>query len=668
MRNPNTPDGHLEFFFATFKTLQKLRGRLGASEAERNQKESLDVVGRALGRTPLLFVPHILWLSAMYQGVVSWIQDVSDILGKNIVKPPDPQCSIDDLQDQFLAALDLLENNQEYINTVKVSLHEGVAAVTGAPLGGCFVGFSAPVGLPLERVKLEATSENPFTSAYLITNNQILAFRTMIGEENDDGSIYVKYLYGPEGWTNALSGEGHIFLSLIQMLNLSYTQMVKKQSFGFKRMAQRVAKSYRIECIKTPPFYELPANVAPPEHAYRAPLKLPGMKSKETTTTHVVASTTTVAERFITLRSKISLNNLHGEKIDQFGPAFLRGLREARIFEIPAELYFGFYRQADKYTTEQIAGFEWEPPPDESEMWSEDHMTAVEFVQCVNEAGTHLELPEKRPFDVFYFGYNPPPVIQEAMYSVYSLDEYDRQTMISYAEIIGHLVVDNLVFTCFALRFANGRQAYSYLVEHSKDEWFMPYTLAPWILSGLIDWVNEHQTVVQDDTKSHKYVRETRKLLKQFHLKRDAPPPYYTVYMRDLVINKSVKRTFTSRFKKIIDWSHRWEVRGHYMVRIKRGPIPLDEKLAKVLRKRKYEIYTEENPPFDVWQKLEARGIPPKRANEWLAVLVSFRHDFVKGPEDKPLVPSVRKSARYANEGDERSLFDDQDIDETVGD
>ena len=104
------------------------------------------------------------------------------------------------------------------------------------------------------------------------------------------------------------------------------------------------------------------------------------------------------------------------------------------------------------------------------------------------------------------------------------------------------------------------------------------------------------------------------------------------------------------------------------MVRVKRGQIPIDAKLEKVLKKRKYKIYTEEQPPFDIWQKLEARQIPPKKANEWLAVLVSFRDDFLKGPEDKPLIPSVRKSARYANESAERSLYDDQDIDETEGD
>lgn len=674
MRDQTTVDGHLEYFFAVFKTLQKLQASKTLSQ---DQRALLDQIGVRLGSVKLLFTPHTLWMAAIFQGLASFINDVSDILGKDTIAPVDEAITIEELQDQAIRVHDTLRNlPTETVASLRTTLGEGIPPITGAPLGGCFIGFDALVSLPLEATDAERNDPNAqYTSAYLLTNKLLTGFRAEVGISPE--AIHMRTLYRGDVWANPLSGEAHIVLSLVQILNLARDQAEVRKGLGFKRLVQQLSKQYRVQCLQAPQSYYFPKGVEPPDHAFRVAPKIPGMKSGTVTSTKVVASTKSVVERFLGMREKVETfhrkaETLHRKEKDsiqdrekEYRDTFLQGLRQARIFEIPAELYLSFYHQADKYTTEQIAGFEWESNTDPDKEWSEDRMTSLEFVQCVNEAGTHLELPEKRPFDTFYFGYNPPPVVQPPMYSIYSLLDHEQKGVIhTHVEVIGHLVLSDLVFTCLELRYSNGRHAYSYLVERNKHEWLMPYTLAPWILSALIDWINDHQTVMQDNTRLSSYRRDVRKFTKEFHLQRDAPPPYYTVYMRDLVINKSVRKTFTARFKKIIDWSHRWEVRGHYMVRIKRGTAPLDAKLEKVLRKRKYQIYTEENPPFDVWQKLEARGVSPKKANEWLAVLVSFRKDFVKGPEDKPLVPSVRKSERYVEENNEASVFDDQDIDE----
>lgn len=644
--DPTIPEALFEFFLNVFRWVRaKFNEAATAPAIDTEGREILDMLGQALAKTALVIAPDVLRLAATYQGMKSWLDAVADLTGEDFARVQDTD-DIDVVGETYEKTVKVIETRHDVFEKINTFFVEHQTKVTGAPFGGCFVGFTHGEKLIV----------------YLITNDFIMSF---LHEHEYALKSNVVYLLGR--WTHPSSAEPEIVLSLIQMLNLSTDQAQLYQSFHFKRTIQRLAKQHRVKLIKTPPVYVFPEDLKPPARDIRDELKVPGMHKDITGKTEVVMSNKTIVQRFLELQKHIQVNAKRADTDARpFLQPVLQGLRTARIFEIPCELYLAFYHQADKYTTEQIAGVEWMPA--NSEEWTEDRMTSMEFIQCVNDAGTRLEMPDKRPFDSFYFAYNPTLVLKDTMFSIYGLDSEAIRETVRRAELIGHLVMGDLVVTCMELRYYNGRHAFSYMVEHYQDEWVMPYTLAPWVVTGLIDWVNDHQTIVHDDTKTASYMRDARKHIRQFHLKRDAPPPFYTVYMRDIVVNKSVRKTFTSRFKKIIDWSHRWEVRGHFMVRVKRGQIPIDAKLEKVLKKRKYKIYTEEQPPFEIWQKLEARQIPPKKANEWIAVLVSFRDDFLKGPEDKPLIPSVRKSARYANESAERSLYDDQDIDETEGD
>jgi hypothetical protein len=325
-------------------------------------------------------------------------------------------------------------------------------------------------------------------------------------------------------------------------------------------------------------------------------------------------------------------------------------LRNAAIIKIPGELYGVFYHMADRYTTERVSGQEWagqhEPP-------LEKPMTGRTFYEGVNKLGKHEPLPERRPFDCIYFGYEPKVRVNQDLATLYGLHKVAEEGILKQFALGGHLVAPDSVMACLMLelhmkdddgtpKLVGGT---SMMMERHLGEWNAPYTLAPWIIPSLIRWVNEHKTVVED-TRGLSYRLGVKKWAKKNKIKRLPPPPYYTVRMHDKTLKETAKQGFVSRYKECYEYNHRWTVRGHYMVRVRRGSLPMDSELELKLRNRKYKIFIHDGPDMETWQHLRNRGIQPKRVDEWMAVLVSWRRDYVKGPEDKPLIPSVRKSGR----------------------
>jgi hypothetical protein len=326
-------------------------------------------------------------------------------------------------------------------------------------------------------------------------------------------------------------------------------------------------------------------------------------------------------------------------------------LRQAAIIRIPGALYGAFYHLADRYTTERT-GAAWHGP-DEPPV--QQHMSSRQFYQAVVELGEFEPLPEKRPFEYIYFAYEPKIRVNQDLATLYGLHEAQRKGILKEFSLGGHLVGPDSVMACLMLQVRIQDKetdwkpavmgATSMMMERHSGKWNAPYTLAPWIIPSLIEWVNEHKSVVED-TRSLGYKIKVKKQFKKARLKKTAPPPYYTVRMQDVTIKETAKDTFGTRYKETYEYSHRWTVRGHWMIRVKRGPLPLDANLEADLRKRKYRIFTHNEPDWDTWKHLRHRKVEPKRVDEWMAVLVSWRKDYVKGPEDKPLIPSVRKSGR----------------------
>jgi hypothetical protein len=109
-----------------------------------------------------------------------------------------------------------------------------------------------------------------------------------------------------------------------------------------------------------------------------------------------------------------------------------------------------------------------------------------------------------------------------------------------------------------------------------------------------------------------------------------------------IVAPKKFMRTSSGRS---IEWSHRWDVRGHECVRIERGQMPASPKDVENLKKRGYRIYEGMSLLADDAVRLLVRGIRVPGPGEWIAVLSYWRDSFVKGPEEKPYVPAARVEA-----------------------
>ena len=92
-----------------------------------------------------------------------------------------------------------------------------------------------------------------------------------------------------------------------------------------------------------------------------------------------------------------------------------------------------------------------------------------------------------------------------------------------------------------------------------------------------------------------------------------------------------------------IERDYRWDVRGHERVRVRRGELPIEPADRANLLKRGYRVYTEGEMSVEDTERLCARGKRLRQDKEWVAVLTSWVDHYVKGPEDTPLIPAVRK-------------------------
>ena len=75
-----------------------------------------------------------------------------------------------------------------------------------------------------------------------------------------------------------------------------------------------------------------------------------------------------------------------------------------------------------------------------------------------------------------------------------------------------------------------------------------------------------------------------------------------------------------------------------------RGTLPLDPKHVFKLTKRRYEIFHAlHRPSAEVLTILTMRRVLPPREGEWVALLKSYKKAYIKGPKDKPYIPSLHR-------------------------
>jgi hypothetical protein len=372
-----------------------------------------------------------------------------------------------------------------------------------------------------------------------------------------------------------------------------------------------------------------------------------------------------IVARYFLARSVIKAQSLkdrtpEDKRIDRI---YQDSLANAVIYEIPEELYKSIYRAADFYTATEVAGLPWydvdarpnDPPEEIKEQMPH-------YWESLATEGKKQPYPNKFPFADCYFGFHHPPVMteqQKVTYDVQTRYAIKVGMLVTQAGNVWTLILGSdsraLVGDYRELENLNGEVAFHFSAypERLYGKWTHPLTLAPWVVPALVEWVNDHKVVTVEQvprTLSYKRMCQ-REGKRRGNLKRPIPPPYYAVTMRDqLILEEDYQRRFPKR-RASIDWQHQWLVTGHDRIRVKRGPLPMPEKIEAKLRKPRrsgssYLIFKDSHPQGELAKQLWRRGVKPKQADEWMAVLVSRVGDYVKGPADKPLIPSTRRSGR----------------------
>ena len=216
---------------------------------------------------------------------------------------------------------------------------------------------------------------------------------------------------------------------------------------------------------------------------------------------------------------------------------------------------------------------------------------------------------------------------------------------------MGHLITDDgyVVAIIKALaRDDDGAPMSVVWFNHLRDQhggWApSEFNLEPWLLPSLIKIINDHRTFIIETPltsgmRQH-YKHNRKKLGGKSGQRGYTPPPYYTLRLKNKLIRDRVRKGLP---KPPAPRSYRTDVRGHERCRVMRGPFPLDPELGAKLRKRGYKMFTTNDLDADTLRRLHERGLPYKRADEWLAILTTWVGEhFTSNDDSLPYVPACR--------------------------
>lgn len=322
---------------------------------------------------------------------------------------------------------------------------------------------------------------------------------------------------------------------------------------------------------------------------------------------------------------------------------------KANIFILSPEQYGAYYHEADVYTTETVAEMPWSGVPVGGREEAIDEDEAMEHFRRVQAAGRDVPVPDpdRWPFPCMWISFGEG--VRLAPLQVVA--RLQAQTMaalsITAAVLVGQLWVqtERGPFIVDAIQFEHQEEDNEEAIlgmcwaSAYHQGWKHPYDLNPWICNAIHRHLLDFKTfVVEKNWRPHQVAKTQGPTMV---VRPPMPKPYYVVKLQSKVIQQDFRRTVPRQSRRF-DYSHRFPVRGHYRVRIRRGPMPLPERDKAILDARKYVIYTLGLPSAEHAQLLASRGISPKRPGEWLAILVTWVKDHERGPDSAPFVPSIR--------------------------
>lgn len=311
-------------------------------------------------------------------------------------------------------------------------------------------------------------------------------------------------------------------------------------------------------------------------------------------------------------------------------------LLRARIFAFETQAALTVVEQATRYSL-KVAGLQ------EYDWRAQDVEKEAAWKAATDEAATRVDFPKTLPFATSWFAWSG------------GLSPKPRLGVDTPSSILGVLACDDGYLAAIGLD-SDGTVAFN--IQCAEGAWSALDSgpnLGPWVLTAVLAAVNEHHKYVEQGAPRLSDKQLFVKAAKAGIVKRPIPPMYYTVKLSDVIVRKSAQKEFRRQWK--IEWSHRWDVRGHSAARIKRGPLPLDPKLERILVRRGYKIAKPGTPlSAEAYEALMSRDLSPPQASEWVAVLVTWRKGYVKGPADLPYVPSVRRPMAESNGEDAVSV------------
>lgn len=141
-------------------------------------------------------------------------------------------------------------------------------------------------------------------------------------------------------------------------------------------------------------------------------------------------------------------------------------------------------------------------------------------------------------------------------------------------------------------------------------------------------------------TKVHP--KEFRSVQDRFNKVRVIPPPFYRSPISLSSPEANVDHSRPAGVDISKEYTHRWDVRGHKRLYLRRGRMPIKESEKNNLTSKGYSVYTYTQPTTEEIALIAQRGKEQKKRGEWLAVKVVWVDAYIKGPEDKPYIPSLK--------------------------
>lgn len=291
----------------------------------------------------------------------------------------------------------------------------------------------------------------------------------------------------------------------------------------------------------------------------------------------------------------------------------------------------------------------------EKVLYDETEEDIERLLNVYEQQGLHWPFPDPMPFDACFFCIGRKlnlSLSPTALHTRFRQEEFMRMGEPDIF-LLGYLVAweGKTPYAYSVMQFGKGNglqgvgDADASIIGLSTiyldDEWFQPRSLDPWIVSMIVKSINEHKKIVQDYAPNLTNRMDKRKVEKKSKTILPLPAPFYMVNLQDELIS-APRSTPTQLSGRPVEWSHRWDVRGHECCRIERGELPMDAKRKASLKRREYRIYEGMSVGPEDLLRLQKRGIRMPSPREWVAVLSFWREAAVRGPVDKPYIPASR--------------------------